>query len=47
MFCGGGWCGIDLVVRYVADMLELSLVRLYDWWDILVWLSLGPFTHGT
>lgn len=35
----------DLVVRYVADMLELSLVRLYDWWDILVWLSLGPFTH--
>jgi hypothetical protein len=38
---------VDLVVRYVADMLELSLVRLYGWWDILVWLSLGPFTHGT
>lgn len=21
-------------------------MRLYDWWDILVWISLGPFPRG-
>lgn len=36
----------EQVVKHVADMLELSIVRTYDWWDLLVWLLLGPFAGG-
>jgi len=33
------------LVKFIADMMELAVVRMCDWWDILVWLCLGPFSH--
>ncbi len=30
-------------MRWLADLLELAIVRLQDWWDIVVWLS---FLHN-